>query len=34
MVMIESAAPHPLDDIFLDFEKKSGWTLSVCPRSC
>jgi len=28
MVMIESAAPHPLDGIFLDFEKKSGWTLS------
>lgn len=28
MVMVESAAPHPLDSIFLDFEKKSGWTLS------
>lgn len=28
MVMIESAAPNPLDSIFLDFEKKSGWTLS------
>jgi hypothetical protein len=26
--MIESAAPNPLDDIFLKFEKKSGWTLS------
>lgn len=28
MVMIESAAPNPLDSIFQDFEKKSGWTLS------
>jgi hypothetical protein len=28
MVMTKSAAPHPLDNIFLDFEKKSGWTLS------
>ena len=28
MAMIESAAPHPLDRIFLDFEKQSGWTLS------
>ncbi|MDA9440192.1 hypothetical protein XH98_13880 [Bradyrhizobium sp. CCBAU 51745] len=28
MVMIESAAPDPLDAIFLDFEKRSGWTLS------
>ena len=28
MVMIEPAAPHPLDGIFLDFEKRSGWVLS------
>lgn len=28
MVMIESGAPNPLDSIFQDFEKKSGWTLS------
>lgn len=28
MVIIESAAPDPLEDIFLEFEKKSGWTLS------
>ena len=28
MVMIEPAAPRPLDGIFLDFEKRSGWVLS------
>jgi hypothetical protein len=29
MVMIESAAPHPLDGIFLDFEKRSGWVTGI-----
>ncbi|MET4476748.1 hypothetical protein [Bradyrhizobium sp. F1.13.3] len=28
MVMIESTAPDPLETIFADFERKSGWTLS------
>jgi hypothetical protein len=33
MVMVESNAPDPLEPVFQDFEKKSGWKLSPQART-
>jgi hypothetical protein len=32
MTVVEFNAPHPLEQIFLDFEKKTGWKLSPQAR--